>query len=298
MAYSERLSLIAPSISESFAGTLPPIDLIQVDFHDRLNGTTNRDERISAAIDYAATLENGLGINGNGYLGELMNPRRDLPSALFLSSIRLLGEEHFLSGELEGPKSREPEKLDDVLKAAIARKDMQSQIDGYLHAFNGGDPKTKYDALEAIMYESACLLLNVRDLYRDPARLVRSLLSGMLAEHKVFDAIRKGGFDSVRYASPHEDFEDREDLFLDADKNDLPVNLSLQVKGSSQFDQVFRVFERRKTGNLIVEVPMHRSLDQFSLADDHARVLIGEVRGRVRRLQRVRRNWTTLVNGS
>lgn len=297
MAYEDRLELFAPTISETLrymaTTSLPPIDSLEVNFADRLRPFRRR-ERIRAGISYAQELEDRLGIDDSPLLSRLKDPKSDLISVLFLDAVRIVGEEHFLSGDLTRPEVKKNKSAKDIEGSAEARKKMQVRIDDYLDLFRAADTKLQYAAFENIFFEAACLLYNLTNPPRELSGRLRGILTGVLAEHKVISAVKsEGQVELVRYGTSSEDYGDNDDIVFTVNASGLALAFGIQVKGSSDKSVPFSVEPKRKgSDGFFVRVPMYPGLDQFNLNDEEKAVLMRAVNRRVRKTSRVVESWT------
>lgn len=276
MGYETRPNLDGLTLHDALGGSLPSVDLLTSVFDSRLHPRRKLIDRASAAIDQADFYMDQL----NAAEG-LILPQRDILSALYLDSVRLMGARQLLNGNLSQEETpNNPFKKDTshrtLSKRINAGHDMQQRIGQLRQIYQGAEDRLIYKTLETLMYDAACLIINKEDLSRHSEGLVRAELTGILAEYKVAEAFRSNGFPLTHYASAGEDMNDKHDIIVYLGREHKHHCMPLQVRSNSARSYELTIGEG-ENGALLVEVPMGRDGSQLELQPDDAQFLVTTV---------------------
>jgi hypothetical protein len=176
-----------------------------------------------------------------------------------------------------------------LYKAIENRNKVLEHIGDFRELFEGSDSKTLYDSLTALMYDARCSIMGVSELSPKFEAENHNQLAGLLAEHKVLNALIEHDpyealytyedphedqnelspqafeaihFDGATYSSAEEDFEQKVDIIIPTEG----FNMGLQVKGKLVEERKLRLGQLAGTGIIRVKVPMHLNCDQFKLS--------------------------------
>lgn len=255
MSYRERIEFAALSVSDSLRGELPPIDVLQQLYSSRLKNVDSASYRVYTALFYSDELRSG----NKAYEGEFGSSysHQDIFSALFIDSIDFLGRDFIKNSSNNGLK---PEDTESLTRLVEAKHRLQNQIMTFSNIYANNSPVLAYQGLSSIMYEARCVLFNDMDLPARAEAINKKLMAGILAEHKVLQALRKSGWKNAYYASVNDDTKFSTDLVVPVGAWQNRRWLDLQVKAGPKMR-----IRKNAYGIVDVTVPVRPEIDAFNM---------------------------------
>ncbi len=282
MPYNERIPLTGVTLSEALGGTLPSVDVLSRSFQDAVQdakgpqtplhnakGVRQRVLRLTAMTEAWRAKAERYRLPDGG----LENPKRDTLALLFLDSIDYVAWASIDGKKLRNRRDNGVDNSEIYQNKLLSHAALRQRVEEFDQVFADAPAQLKYAALDALIFDAYCLVNDTTN--HGPQWTVRQPLAGMLAEYKVYKALKQAEL-PVRYGSIYEDGTLGWDMTVSV-KDDHSVCKALQIKSSSH-EEVSRIkAETERDGKLRITVPMHDDLDQFNLPAEDVRALAAAV---------------------
>jgi hypothetical protein len=190
--------------------------------------------------------------------------RHEVMADLLTDGVEYFGNTSLFVMEGRGTKGWHNEKSKPYLINAItARNNLLETIDRYVTLFDDATEDSAYEAFLAVMNDTKAVVSGINDLGFHQRADAENHIRGILAEHKVFSAIKEMGIQGVAYSSPELDLNGSIDIVVPVEGYEN--QLGIQVKGHRRNGKL-TVTRRKATGIIWVTVPMNESQNPFSLS--------------------------------
>ena len=276
MSYGERLRPGGLTLQDTLGGTLPSIDILQEELTSILPVSKKDSERRpTEAVSYALNWQEHLAAQ-NISANDLAFPRRDILSLLYLDAIAYMGNERVLDlykgWRLQEVPDRRTPIYDQKTRLVYNRKTILNRLVDFGEIYQDANPQQAYDAIEAIIYDAQCLILNSSDLDGGIDESGRAL-RGLGAEVKVLRGLRKFGWPEAIFSTAKRDLAEGEDVIIPDERGDIAIN----VKSKRNANASMTIYEEAGSGLLMVGVPMHRQSGFLDLSEGEGTALASQI---------------------
>lgn len=191
------------------------------------------------------------------------NARHEVMADLLTDGVEYFGNTSLFVMEGRGTKGWHNEKSKPYLINAItARNNLLETIDRYVTLFDDATENSAYEAFLAVMNDAKAVVAGMDSLGLHQRADAENHIRGILAEHKVYSAVKEMGIQGVTYSSPEYDLHGSVDIVVPIEGH--RTQLDIQVKGQRRYSRL-TASKRNATGIIWVIVPMNETQNPFSL---------------------------------